>query len=464
MEEDQIGASTSAYSYSRSTKKKKKKDVQIYVSPDSKKIDTIENTHPHNNTNEYLRTHNDINSNHGRNETSDLCSTITYLPPPTPLLTINMFHAKDESSSKSKNKTQLNNTLHNNPDQDHHLGGATINVNSIITGKLPYIDSWIPLHMNQHYQHTSSNSTSNNSQYSSYGSTNNNAIPYNGEVRIICEYEPTDPPPRPGDMCRLTGFCNPTHYLYPLTNPSQLFLVNDILGNDVILSYKSTPENWNCQFRVHRHMIVCAVRHQAAIEKYRDHIINIADKLVQSPIYDTVTDVVKRKLPDEGLLQVSSEGIVNGLNLLGRWWGGGIKVVVDDIVYATNLNGHHSSSTFNSSENNTGRAFDTNESDGDETDDGFIAGHLGTKEDLEGPDDLKLESIPGMPNCPITGQPMRNPVVAADGHTYEKSAIVRWLQNSDTSPLTGQIMHHKEVVPNYLLLSSLNDEGRRMRN
>jgi hypothetical protein len=52
---------------------------------------------------------------------------------------------------------------------------------------------------------------------------------------------------------------------------------------------------------------------------------------------------------------------------------------------------------------------------------------------------------------------MRDPVVAADGHTYERSAIARWLGTSDKSPLTGSILPHKNLVPNYMLLSSLQD-------
>jgi hypothetical protein len=62
-----------------------------------------------------------------------------------------------------------------------------------------------------------------------------------------------------------------------------------------------------------------------------------------------------------------------------------------------------------------------------------------------------------MPACPITGEPMRDPVVAADGHTYERKAIARWLKSSDKSPLTGSVLTHKNLVSNYMLLSSLQE-------
>jgi hypothetical protein len=40
--------------------------------------------------------------------------------------------------------------------------------------------------------------------------------------------------------------------------------------------------------------------------------------------------------------------------------------------------------------------------------------------------------------CPITLQMFRDPVVAADGHTYERAAIVQWITEHGTSPITRQ--------------------------
>ena len=36
--------------------------------------------------------------------------------------------------------------------------------------------------------------------------------------------------------------------------------------------------------------------------------------------------------------------------------------------------------------------------------------------------------------CPITYELIHDPVIAADGHTYDRSAIQRWLSKHDTSP------------------------------
>ncbi len=46
---------------------------------------------------------------------------------------------------------------------------------------------------------------------------------------------------------------------------------------------------------------------------------------------------------------------------------------------------------------------------------------------------------------------MREPVIAADGHTCEKAALESWLQLHNTSPVTGQLLGHMRIVPNVLV-------------
>lgn len=53
-------------------------------------------------------------------------------------------------------------------------------------------------------------------------------------------------------------------------------------------------------------------------------------------------------------------------------------------------------------------------------------------------------------NCPITYDIMEDPVVASDGHTYERTAIERWLAEKRTSPICGAIPS-LEVYPNHSL-------------
>ena len=52
--------------------------------------------------------------------------------------------------------------------------------------------------------------------------------------------------------------------------------------------------------------------------------------------------------------------------------------------------------------------------------------------------------------CPITRTVICEPVCAADGHSYERSAIRRWFETRNTSPMTNLECDTK-VVPNYAL-------------
>ncbi|CAF1038583.1 unnamed protein product [Didymodactylos carnosus] len=51
--------------------------------------------------------------------------------------------------------------------------------------------------------------------------------------------------------------------------------------------------------------------------------------------------------------------------------------------------------------------------------------------------------------CPITYEIFRNPVVAEDGHTYEKEAIVDWINKDGTSPITRERLTVDGLRPNY---------------
>lgn len=50
--------------------------------------------------------------------------------------------------------------------------------------------------------------------------------------------------------------------------------------------------------------------------------------------------------------------------------------------------------------------------------------------------------------CALTLEIMEDPVVCADGHSYERAVIKNWLATHDTSPLTGLTLPHKELVTN----------------
>ncbi|EOD13194.1 hypothetical protein EMIHUDRAFT_212962 [Emiliania huxleyi CCMP1516] len=45
---------------------------------------------------------------------------------------------------------------------------------------------------------------------------------------------------------------------------------------------------------------------------------------------------------------------------------------------------------------------------------------------------------------------MSDPVMAADGHSYERSAIERWLATKSTSPMTGEALVQSFLAPNHM--------------
>ena len=50
---------------------------------------------------------------------------------------------------------------------------------------------------------------------------------------------------------------------------------------------------------------------------------------------------------------------------------------------------------------------------------------------------------------------MVDPVIAADGHTYERSAVQAWLQHNDTSPVTKAPLRHTRLVPNVVIKGAI---------
>ena len=57
--------------------------------------------------------------------------------------------------------------------------------------------------------------------------------------------------------------------------------------------------------------------------------------------------------------------------------------------------------------------------------------------------------------CPITTDLMEQPVFASDGYVYEKSAIERWFQGHNTSPMTNKRLTDLKLQPCHPLRSAI---------
>ena len=55
--------------------------------------------------------------------------------------------------------------------------------------------------------------------------------------------------------------------------------------------------------------------------------------------------------------------------------------------------------------------------------------------------------------------PLVDPVIAADGHTYERSAIQCHLQHHSTSPMSKERLVHKGLVPNLVMRNLMAELG-----
>merc|ERR1711964_163749 len=64
--------------------------------------------------------------------------------------------------------------------------------------------------------------------------------------------------------------------------------------------------------------------------------------------------------------------------------------------------------------------------------------------------------IPDEYMCPITTSVMVDPVLAADGYNYEKTALEQWFETSSMSPMTGAQLVHKHANKNFSLQRAIH--------
>ena len=62
------------------------------------------------------------------------------------------------------------------------------------------------------------------------------------------------------------------------------------------------------------------------------------------------------------------------------------------------------------------------------------------------PNDDRLRSILAHHTCSITHELIVEPVIAEDGHLYEKKSMTRWLATNSTSPKTNLPIGEAELV------------------
>lgn len=66
--------------------------------------------------------------------------------------------------------------------------------------------------------------------------------------------------------------------------------------------------------------------------------------------------------------------------------------------------------------------------------------------------------------CPITQDVICDPVIAWDGHTYERVSIARWLEEHATSPMTGETLQDRTLRPNHSMRSQIIGYGEKLQS
>jgi hypothetical protein len=72
------------------------------------------------------------------------------------------------------------------------------------------------------------------------------------------------------------------------------------------------------------------------------------------------------------------------------------------------------------------------------------------------------EVAPQLFHCPLSLEVMEDPVVAADGYTYERSMIAAWLARNQRSPLTNEPVETTALFPNHSLRSAIREWGTKV--
>lgn len=57
--------------------------------------------------------------------------------------------------------------------------------------------------------------------------------------------------------------------------------------------------------------------------------------------------------------------------------------------------------------------------------------------------------------CPITLAPMKDPVIAPSGHSYERETLLAHVARYGTDPLTGEVLQADQVRPNRALRDAI---------
>ncbi|KAF9674583.1 hypothetical protein SADUNF_Sadunf10G0142100 [Salix dunnii] len=83
--------------------------------------------------------------------------------------------------------------------------------------------------------------------------------------------------------------------------------------------------------------------------------------------------------------------------------------------------------------------------------------YMKRNQDISSSSQSILSNIPDEFRCPISLDLMKDPVIVASGHTYDRNSIAQWINSGhQTCPKSGQRLIHMALIPNYALKSLMH--------
>ena len=67
-----------------------------------------------------------------------------------------------------------------------------------------------------------------------------------------------------------------------------------------------------------------------------------------------------------------------------------------------------------------------------------------------------IDNFPEECYCPISCEVFKDAVVAVDGYTYERKSFEAWVAKQQRSPLTGEVLTTKDVIPNKVMMAYIH--------
>ena len=263
-----------------------------------------------------------------------------------------------------------------------------------------------------------------------------------GQVLLSFHYDPSGKDPEPGDLIRLANFGGFERYNKLVDQQTRLRVV-DVQADRVLAMYKST-EGWKVQLDLPRNFIH-VVHRQATAAAHSFH------RITQTNVLDQLTFLPEQRRHQ--LNQVAKTGQLVGT----RVWKYSCEAYstyqlqgMSQMIQSSKEEGREMLSELKND------IFNMNWTGQVNVEEEKQAEAVVCQENDEDDDDD--DECPAQLICPITGCRMKDPVVAADGHSYDRQAILQWFASHQTSPMTGAPVPTIQVFDNYALKKLLQTD------